>query len=71
MGETEELKNRIEAKRKQLEADLAKAKADGQGSTNDAAEEIAKKLEELKTSLSDGWDNLSESVSKKLNDWLK
>lgn len=71
MSETAELKSRIEAKKKQLEAELAKAKADAHGSANDATEEIARKLEELESHLHDGWDNLSETVSKKLNDWLK
>lgn len=71
MSEKAELKSLVEAKRKQLEADLAKAKADAHGNANDQAEKIAHKLEELKSQLGDGWDNLSESAAKNLNDWLK
>lgn len=71
MSQTEELKSRITAKRKQLEADLAKAKADAKGTSNDASQEIQKKLEELQTYIGDGWDNLSENVASQLNDWLK
>lgn len=71
MNQTAELRTRVEAKKKKLEADLVKAKAEAKGGTNDTAERITHKLEELKVSIGHGWDNLSEGVSKKLNDWLK
>ena len=71
MSEVGELKSRVEAKKKQLEADLAQAKADFHGDANDAEKGIKSKLEELSDYLSDGWDNLSESMAEKLNSWLK
>lgn len=71
MSEVKEMKSRVEAKKKQLEADLAKAKADARGGANDAEKAIKRKLEELNNYLSDGWDNFSESVAEKLNGWLK
>lgn len=71
MSEVTELKSRVEAKKKQLEADLAKAKADAHGDANDAEKAIRSKLEELNSYLSDGWDNFSEGVAEKLNSWLK
>lgn len=71
MSEATELKSRVEAKKKQLEADLAKAKANAHGDANEAEAAIKSKLEELNSYLGDGWDNFSESVAKKLNNWLK
>lgn len=71
MSQTEELKSRITARRKQLEADLAKAKADAQGASNDVAESIQERLDELQTYLKDGWEDVSENVAARLNEWLK
>lgn len=71
MNRTEELKSRIEAKRKQLEADLAKAKADAQGKSNDAVEAMERKLQELGNLLRSGWDSISDDATAKLNAWLK
>jgi hypothetical protein len=71
MSNMQELKSRIEAKKKQLEADLAKAKSDAQGKGNEAVAAIESKLHELNSSLKSGWDNLSEDVAAKLNKWLK
>ena len=71
MSDVAVLKSRVEAKMKQLEANLAKAKADAHGNANDAEKAIKNKLEELSGYLGDGWDNLSEGVAEKLNGWLK
>ena len=71
MSRTDELKSRIEAKAQQLKADLAKAKADAHGKSNDAVEAIESKLQELGNSLRSGWDNLSDEAMAKLNAWLK
>ena len=78
MSEFGELKSRVEARVKQLEADLAQAKANAHGTSNDATKAIQTKLSALKDHVGDGWDDLSErwddlseSVTAKLNDWLK
>ena len=71
MSRTTELKLRVEARRKQLEADLAKAKAAAHGKTNDAIEAMEKKLKHLGQTLEVGWDKLTEATAKKLSDWLK
>jgi outer membrane murein-binding lipoprotein Lpp len=71
VSEKAELRSRVEAKIKQLEADLAHARADAHGASNDAATAIHGKLEEAKTYLTDGWDNWSEHVSARFNEWLK
>ena len=71
MDRTAELKSRIEARRKQLEADLARAKADAQGRLNDTGEAIEKKLASLTEALAGGWEKLSDATVDRLNEWLK
>jgi hypothetical protein len=68
--EMTELKLRVEAKKKELEAQIAKFKADSVSNTNDAVESLQKKLSALETDLKHGWDNVSESIAGKLNSWL-
>ena len=68
---TEELKNRVPAKQKELEARLSELKADAQGKTADEIDRIKTRLSEVRETVKDGWDNLSEQSAKKLNEWLK
>ena len=68
--EMDELKLRVEAKKKELEAQLAKFKADSVGTKNEAIEGLQKKLSSLESDLKNGWDNMSESIAGKLNRWL-
>ena len=69
-NEMHELKLRVEARKKELEAQIAKFKADSIGNTNDAIESLQKKLSSLETHLKSGWGNVSESIAAKLNRWL-
>ncbi len=71
MSRKDELKLRVEAKKKQLEADLLKARAAAHGAKSDAVEAIEKKLKGLGDALGAGWDAITEATSKKLSDWLK
>jgi chromosome segregation ATPase len=68
--EVNELKLRVEAKKKDIEAQIAKFKADSLGKSNDAIEALQKKLNSLEGDLKSGWDNVTESVAGKLNRWL-
>ena len=70
MSRTEELKSRIQARVKQLEADLVQAKADAQGKRNDRMEAIEAKLKEARTAMREGWDDLTEDMARKLNQAL-
>ena len=67
----EELKARFDAKKKQLEADIAALKADARGGANDKIAATQGRLKEMEESVKDGWDNVTEAISQKLNDWLK
>ena len=71
MSETQELKLRIEAKRKRLEADWAEAKVQANDSKNQAVASIREKLDELSHTLQDGWEDVSEDVAGRLNQWLE
>ena len=68
---TNELKARIEAKKKELEQNVAQLKADAHGAKNDQIEEMEARLKELNQLIKDGWDNISEAAVVKLNAWLK
>ena len=70
MSRKEELKTRVDAKLKQLQADLAAAKANAQGGKNDQVEKIEAKLSEAKEALKSGWENVSEDVAARLNKLL-
>jgi hypothetical protein len=67
----DELKNRVEAKQRELQARYLELKADTQERTRDERDRVKRKLDELQDAVKDGWDNLSERVAAKLNDWLK
>ena len=69
-NEMNELKLRVEARKKEIEAQIAKFKADSVGNKNDAIDSLQKKLRGLETDLKNGWENVSESIAAKLNRWL-
>ena len=71
MSQASELRARIHAKRKQLEADLARLQAEGHAQSNAARAEIKRKLSDLDEYLHQGWDNVTEQVTAKLNQWLE
>ena len=70
LSERAELKDRIKAKRKELEARLASFKADGRKNSRESKQAIEERLTELENTLSEGWDQMGEKVAAKLNDWL-
>ena len=68
---TAELKSRVEAKKKHIEARLAEVKAEAHGSKNDTVEKLEEQLATVDSLVRQGWDDLSEKTVDKLNDWLK
>lgn len=67
----EELKHRVLARKHELEAKLEHLKADAIGKTTDLRDCIKQDLGELGDKIEHGWENLSESTVKHLNEWLK
>lgn len=70
MAQTDELKHRVEAKKKAIESRIAELRADTSHQAREEREGLERKLEELGSHLSQGWENVTESVAGKLNDWL-
>lgn len=71
LSQKEELKDRVRAKRKEIEARLAQESADAKAQGRESKKQLEQKLEELNDLLKDGWDDLTEGVAAKLNTWLK
>lgn len=71
MGEKDELKDRVEAKRLRLQAKLRELKADSRSTSRDEVKKVQAKLDALSKSLKGGWSDVSDKVASKLNDWLK
>jgi hypothetical protein len=71
MSRSDELKTRIEAKKLRLRAKIKELQADGQSTSREEAKKLEAKLDSLSKSMKGGFDNLSEAVAGKLNDWLK
>jgi len=70
-SDRKELENRVEEKRRRLEADLEALKADTREATRERREQLEAKLQEVRGHLKDGWNKVSNDVADKLNAWLK
>lgn len=66
-----ELRHRVEAKRKRLEARLEEAKADGSEKARNTTRSVQAKLGELDEHLRDGWESVTDATIGKINAWLK
>ena len=66
-----ELRHRVQAKRKRLEARLEEARADAREASRRTADTIRAKLGEIDDHLRDGWDDLTDATLGKINAWLK
>lgn len=67
----EELKHRIEAKKKELQSKLETYKADKHADAAENSKKIQTKLDELEMHVKNGWENVSEAAAAKLSEWLK
>lgn len=71
MSSTDELKDRIEAKKHELQKEIAELKADSSEKGRQRIGSLEAKIEELDGHLRSSWDNLSDAVVGKLNQLLK
>ena len=69
--QSKELKERVEAKRKRMEAQLHELKADTSQSARQHREALERKLEEVRRDVADGYDNMKHATVEKLNAWLR
>lgn len=70
-AQTEELKHRVLARKKELEARLETLQADTAQAKNENAEKVRRKLRELQNTLSEDWDNMKGATIERLNQWLR
>ena len=71
MGQKDELKLRVEAKKLILQAKIKELQADASSGSREEMQKLEARLDALTESVKDGWDNLTEKVSGKLSEWLK
>jgi hypothetical protein len=71
MSQKDELKNRVEAKKLRLQAKIKELQADASSTSRNEANKLQAKLDGLSESVKDGWDDLTDAISGKLNEWLK
>lgn len=71
MNHTAELKDRVLAKQKHLEARLATLRADSRDTANTEINKIEQQISEIKEQIGDGWDKLTERGAARLNEILK
>lgn len=71
MNQKEELKARVSAKKKELEARLASLEADAGAGAREQRAKLERKLDQLGEEIKKGWDELTEDVAARLNRWLK
>ncbi len=70
MTQKSELKDRVAAKQKELEARLHTLRADAQTKSREEVEKLEAKLDEMKSAVKDGWEKMTEASAKKLNELL-
>jgi len=71
LTEKDKLRDNVAARRKELQAHLARLGANTRTAAADEKDRIEAKLRELDTALRDGWEHLTESTAAQLNRWLK
>lgn len=71
MSEQKELILRMEAKKKEFQADLVSMKNDMSSKTKKNKEVLESKIKEMTKDLKNGKEHFSESVAKKFNEWLQ
>lgn len=74
MSEKDELMKRFEAERKNLEARIAELEAEAEDKKDEAkttlksaTDQLQEKLNDLRSTVAEGWDNLTEEGAKRLN----
>ena len=70
LDKSDELRDRIEARKHDLLAKYNELKADTRKEASDARDRIKHRLDELELHLKAGWDKVNADVRTKLNHWL-
>jgi hypothetical protein len=70
LSNTDQLKDRINARKHELLSKYNELKADSRKEAAEARDKMKAKLDDLEDALKDGWDNLTDKVTARLNQWL-
>jgi hypothetical protein len=70
LSKNEQLKDRVSARKHELMSKLKDLSADSRQEGAKTRDAISAKLRDLDDMLKDGWDNVSDTVRDKLNQWL-
>jgi len=70
LDKSDELRDRIEARKHELLAKYNELKADGRKEASEARTKLKARLDELELHLKNGWAKVSDDVATKLNRWL-
>jgi hypothetical protein len=71
MSEQKELTLRLEAKKKEFQAELASIKNDMTGSAKKSKDTLESKIKEITGDLRNAKEDFSEKIAKKFNEWLE
>ena len=71
MDKSDELRDRIEARKHELLAKYNELKADTRKEAGEASARVKAKLDELEAHLKLGWAKVNDEVRTKLNQWLE
>ena len=71
LDKTDELRDRVEARRHHLLAKYNELKADSRHEAAEARTRLKARLDELELHLKSGWAKVSDDVRTKLNHWLE
>ncbi|MCC5824348.1 MAG: hypothetical protein LAT64_12130 [Phycisphaerales bacterium] len=67
----QELKDRVEAKVKRVQARILELRADSAGKSREQATRLEEELTTVRSQVSEGYENLKDQTVEKLNQWLK
>lgn len=71
LGKSDELRDRVEARKHELLAKYHQLKADSSKEAVEARTRLKARLDELESHLQVGWAKVSDDVRTKLNHWLE
>lgn len=71
MSEQKELILRVEAKKKELQAELASVKNKMVGNAKESKKDLEEKIDNISDDLKNAKEDFSEAIAKKLNKWMR
>lgn len=70
LDKSDELKDRVEARKYQILSKYNELKADVRKEAGEARDRLKARLDELEETVKTGWNNMSDAAKAKLNQWL-